>query len=204
MKQIVHVVDDDQAVLDSIGFMLSSVGIDSQRYTNARQFLDAYDDNPGCLILDVRMPGMSGLELQQEINQRHCPELSIIFISGHADIPMAVAALKAGATDFLTKPFREQDLLDRVQHALQHNEQQHQSQEQQQAVLKKIESLTDRERQVMAMVAAGKANKVIAIDLNISTRTVELHRANVMHKMQVRSLAELVKALYSAGYLDDD
>lgn len=200
MDQTVYVIDDDDAVRDSIGFLLRSVDLQGQLYPSAQAFLDDYDGREsGCLVLDVRMPGMSGLELQQELRARGSA-LPIIFITGHGDIPMAVEALKQGAADFLPKPFRDQDLLDRIHQALEQERDARESNERIREVQQRIDTLTPREREVMTMVAEGKANKVIAIDLGISQRTVEIHRAKVMEKMGVRALADLVRALHESGF----
>ncbi len=200
--QQIYVVDDDPAVRDSIMFLLDTVGLQSQAFADASKFLDSYGGGAGVLILDVRMPGMSGLDLQDELARRNWNQLAIIFISGHGDIPMAVEALKKGATDFIPKPFRDQELLDRVQAALALSEEQADSLAQAESIQTNVQSLTPREDEIMRLVAQGKANKVIASDLNISQRTVEIHRAHVMEKMQVRSLAELVKNLHLINYLD--
>lgn len=196
----VYVIDDDDAVRNSIGFLLRSVDLDAELFSSAQAFLDALEGTEqGCLVLDVRMPGMSGLELQQELKQRGVM-LPIIFITGHGDIPMAVEALKQGATDFLPKPFRDQDLLDRIHQALDTEKETRETNAQIREIQVHIDTLTPREREVMTMVAEGKANKVIAIDLGISQRTVEIHRAKVMEKMKARSLAQLVRSLHECGY----
>ena len=156
-------------------------------------FLDAFKpDAAGCLVLDIRMPGMSGLELQQHLN-RMGSMLPVIFITGHGDVPMAVQAMKEGAFEFVQKPFRDQDLLDRINHALEQDKENRSSLARSADVLQRIESLTPREKQVMGLVVDGAANKVIAIDLGLSERTVEIHRAKVMEKMGARSVAHLVK-----------
>jgi FixJ family two-component response regulator len=173
--------------------LLNSVGLPSIAYESARDFLAGYDaEQPGCLVLDVRMPGMSGLEMQQELNLRGAT-LPVIFITGHGDIPMAVEAMQHGAFDFLQKPFRDQELLDRINAALKQDAENRETIEKQADLKRRAESLTPREREVMLLVVDGKANKVIAIDLGLSERTVEIHRANVMEKMGARSVAHLVK-----------
>ena len=202
MRQRIYVVDDDAAVRDSLSLLLDSVGLDATAFASAQEFLSAYEGQPGVVILDVRMPGMGGIELQETLNERGHDELAVIFISGHGDIPMAVEAIKRGAADFLPKPFRDQELIDRVQHTLSVNEVGIERAERMAEVNERIARLTPRERQVMEMVADGKANKVIAFDLEISQRTVELHRAQVMDKMGVRNLAHLVRSLHTAGYFD--
>ena len=199
----VFIVDDDSAVRDSLEFLMDSVDLPAHSFANAKEFLEDYDGRPGVLVLDVRMPGMSGLELQQELMRLGHSQLSIVFISGHGDIPMAVEALKLGAADFLPKPFRDQELLDRVHQALDDLSQNSQQKREIEDVQARMDALTPREKEVMTMVADGKANKVIAIDLGISQRTVEIHRAHVMEKMQVRSLAQLVRVLNTAGFFDE-
>ena len=199
-QQTVYVVDDDDAVRNSLGFLMRSVELEVELFPSAQEFLDARgQEQAGCLVLDVRMPGISGLELQQALKSMGS-SLPIIFITGHGDIPMAVEALKAGATDFLTKPFRDQDLLDRIHQALDANRMREHLAQRVREIEIQIARLTPRESEVMGLVAAGKANKVIAFDLGISQRTVEVHRAKVMEKMGVRALADLVRRLHDAGY----
>lgn len=192
-QQTVFVVDDDQAARESLHWLLESVGHHVRCHGSAREFLDAYDGKtPGCLILDVRMPGMGGLELQTHLREEGLC-LPVIIVTGHGDVPMAVRAMKAGAVDFLQKPFNDQALLDRIQRALELCSQRCRDQ----GELKEIEThyhqLTPREREVAALVVSGKANKVIAIALGLSPKTIEVHRANVMSKMKARSLSELVQ-----------
>jgi two-component system response regulator FixJ len=161
--------------------------------------LAKYDANqPGCLVLDVRMPEMSGLEVQQHLNRKGSM-LPVILITGHGDIPMAVQAMKDGAFDFLQKPFRDQDLIDRINGALKQDAENRATLEKHAELRRRLESLTPREREVMAFVVDGKANKVIAIDLGLSERTIEIHRANVMEKMGARSVAHLVKMNLTMG-----
>ena len=192
-EQAVHVVDDDEAVRDSLRLLLMSVGLPSRLFESAQGFLDQYDDDwRGCIVLDIRMPGMSGMELQQHLVGNKCT-MPIIFVTGHGDVPMAVEAMHSGAFDFIQKPFRDQDLLDRINQALGWDQEHHNQDEQRRAVQERAESLTPREREVMAFVVRGQANKVIAMDLDLSQRTVEIHRARVMEKMQARSLADLVR-----------
>lgn len=191
----VFIVDDDQAVRESLEDLLDSVGINTRVFTSALDFLAAYSsDEPGCLVLDVRMPGMSGLELQQELNRQEIP-LPVIILTGHGDVPMAVQAMKQGALDFIQKPFRDQDLLDQINHALHCSSGQCAKQHHIEEIKQRIQTLTRREHQIMQMIVAGKANKVIAIELDLSQRTVEVHRANVMHKLQVCSVADLVRVV---------
>ena len=192
-EPVVYVVDDDEAIRDSLRLLLRSVGLKSQLYANASDFLKSLDPTRhGCLLADIRMPGMSGLELQDELNKRHI-EIPTIFITGHGDVPMAVNAIKAGAIDFIQKPFRDQDLIDRIHEALQLDSERSESRQEEIGIRERIASLTPREKEVMHKVVDGCANKVIALDLGVSQRTIELHRARVMHKMGVRSLADLVK-----------
>jgi len=189
----VHVVDDDDAVRSSLRLLLKSVGLPTVAHASAHEFLAAWDaDQPGCLVLDVRMPGMSGIELQAELNQRGAI-IPVIFISGHGDIPMAVEAIQHGAFDFLQKPFRDQDLIDRVQRALASDADHRQLLQQREMLRQRYDSLTPREQEVLQLVTQGKANKVMAGDLGVSQRTVEIHRARVMEKMGAQSLAQLVR-----------
>ena len=190
---VVYVVDDDRAVRDSLDLLLRSAGIVSEAFESAAAFLAGLRaDRIGCLVADIRMPGMSGLELQQELNARKV-EIPIVFITGHGDVPMAVNAMKAGAVDFLTKPFRNRDLLDRIEAALGSARAGFRDHEKLRDTRARYATLTPREVEVMGLVVSGLANKVIAMDLGVSQRTVELHRARVMQKMGVRSLAELVR-----------
>lgn len=189
----VFVVDDDEPVRDAIGLLLDTVDIDHQSFASAQDFLDTYDRSmTGCLVLDIRMPGMSGLELQEHLLAQKAP-IPIIFITGHGDIPMAVEAMKKGALDFIRKPFRDQELLDRVHDALSLDEENRQSFSDLEKIRQNISTLTPREYEVFERVAEGQANKVVAIDLAISERTVEIHRSQVMQKTKARSLADLVK-----------
>ena len=192
---MVHVVDDDSGVRSSIRILLKSVGIDTTTFASAREFLDSYDHSqPGCLVLDVRMPGMSGMDLQLELN-RQGAVLPVLFITGHGDVPMAVEAMQQGAFDFLQKPFRDQDLIDRIQRALQRDESHRAVLRQTDAIRMRLASLTPREREVLDLLADGKQNKVMAAQLGLSQRTVEIHRANLMDKMQAHSVAQLVRML---------
>ncbi len=202
IDQTVYVVDDDDAIRSALKLLLESVNLKCRALASAQQFLDVYDGRPGVLVLDVRMPEMSGLELQRELMTRDYRQLALIFMSGHGDIPMAVEALKLGAVDFLPKPFRDQDLLHRVNEALEQNRAGHESALQADEVNRRIDSLTPRERQVMALIADGHANKSIGIELGISPRTVEIHRSHAMEKMAVRSVAHLVRMLDRVGFFD--
>jgi two-component system, LuxR family, response regulator FixJ len=190
---IVFIVDDDEAVRNSLRLLVKSIGLNATILGSAQEFLATYDPlQPGCLILDVRMPGMSGLELQQQLNLRGAV-IPVIFITGHGDIPMAVEAMQQGAFDFLQKPFRDQDLIDRLQRALDKDRTNRAELGERSRIRARRDSLTPREREVLALVASGKANKVMAADLGLSQRTVEIHRARVMEKMAASSLAQLVR-----------
>jgi FixJ family two-component response regulator len=192
-KPTVYIVDDDDGMRRALSVLMSTVGYSAITFERPAEFLKKLDPNqPGCLVLDVRMPEMSGLEVQQQLN-RSGSMLPVILITGHGDIPMAVQAMKDGAFDFLQKPFRDQDLLDRINGAIKQDAENRETVERHADLKRRSESLTPREREVMALVVDGRANKVIAIDLGLSERTVEIHRANVMEKMQARSVAHLVK-----------
>jgi len=193
--QTVIVVDDDDAVRNSLRMLLKSAGINAEVSASAQDYLASYDATQGgCLLLDVRMPGMSGLELQQELNMRGAT-IPVIFITGNGDIPMAVEAMQHGAFDFLQKPFRDQDLLDRVQRALSRDTENRSRLRHTDRIRERLASLSPREREVLNLVTQGKANKMVASDLGVSQRTVEIHRAHVMQKMEASSLAELVRMM---------
>jgi len=190
---VVYVIDDDEAVRSSLRLLLKSVGLVPEAFASARDFLDKYDPaQPGCLVLDVRMPEMSGLELQELLNFQGAI-IPVIFITGHGDVPMAVEAMQAGAFDFLQKPFRDQDLIDRIQKALEKDRSNRTVLGQRSQIRERLESLTAREREVLDLVTSGKPNKIMAVDLGVSQRTVEIHRARVMEKMGASSLAQLVR-----------
>ena len=187
------VVDDDEGVRNSLRFLLKSVGLTTRALATASEFLEVYKQNhPGCLVLDVRMPGMSGIELQQQLNLRGAT-IPVIFITGHGDIPMAVEAMQHGAFDFLQKPFRDQDLIDRIQRALERDARNRAALTQHAKIRERLESLTPREREVLTLMTRGKPNKVMAAELGVSQRTVEIHRARVMEKSGADSLAQLVR-----------
>ena len=197
--QTVFVVDDDDAVRDSLRLLLKSAGIPSDTYASAQEFLSRYDvSQPGCLVLDVRMPGMSGLEMQQELNLRGAT-LPVIFITGHGDIPMAVEAMQHGAFDFLQKPFRDQELLDRVQRALIRDTENRARLRHTDRIRERLATLSPREREVLYLVTQGKPNNMVDGDLGVSQRTVEIHRAQVMQKMEAGSLAELVRMMMAVA-----
>lgn len=189
----VYIVDDDEAVRDSLSLLMEAAALQFQCFETAAEFLaNCRDDQPGCLVLDVRMPGMSGLALRDELERREVL-LPIIFITGHGDVPMAVDAMKHGAVDFIQKPFEDEVLLERISQALKQNAADRYEAQTLHSVEARYAKLTPREREVMAMVVSGNANKVIAQDLGVSQRTVEIHRARVMEKMRARSIAQLVK-----------
>ena len=197
---IVMVVDDDSGVRNAMRALLKSVGLNAMLYGSAQEFLGAYEPNqPGCLLLDIRMPGMSGMDLQQELNLRGAV-VPVIFMSGHADIPMAVEAMQHGAFDFLQKPFRDQDLLDRIQKAIAKDAERRLALGERTRIKARVESLTEREREVLDLLTTGKQNKQIAQDLGVSPRTIEIHRARVMEKMDAQSVAELVRMMLDLGH----
>ena len=189
----VFIVDDDAAIRFAMQALMDSVNLNHEIFASADEFLEKVgDQRPGCLVLDIRMPGLGGLELQEELIKREST-LPIIFITGHGDVPMAVEAMQKGAVDFIQKPFRDQELLDRIREALATDEERRESQKHHAEVSSRLERLTNREREVFDLVVTGTPNKVIAYELGVSQRTVEIHRARVMEKMQARSLADLVK-----------
>ena len=190
---IVYIVDDDDGMRRALDTLLRTVGYKTEAFASPREFLARLTpDVAGCLVLDIRMPEMSGLEVQQHLN-RGGYTLPVIFITGHGDVPMAVQAMKEGAFEFIQKPFREQDLLDHINHALKQDAENYDLAAKRSEIVQRHASLTPRERQVLELIVEGSANKVIAIDLGLSERTVEIHRAKVMEKMQARSVAHLVK-----------
>ena len=190
----VFIIDDDQAVARSLRWLIETVQLKVETFASAQAFLDGYDPaKPGCLVLDVRMPGMSGLELQERLAARRDYHAPIIFITGHGDVQMAVRAVQAGAYDFVEKPFNDQDLLDRIQRAIAHDAGQRNKEEQRSQLKALFASLTPREREVLDRVVEGMSNKAIANTLGLSAKTVEVHRAKVMEKMHARSISDLVK-----------
>ena len=194
----VFIVDDDDAVRDSLRLLMKSAGFHAEAFESAEAFLGSYDrQQTGCLVLDIRMPGMSGLELQRELANRECP-LPVIFITAHGDIPMAVEAVRNGALDFIQKPFDDKQLVGKIEHALSESLQKQEEGLEKAEIRRRVDTLTAREREVMSQVVEGKANKVIAGDLGVSQRTVEIHRARVMEKMQAGSLAHLVRMVLIA------
>ena len=203
-QQQVFIIDDDDAVRDAMSMLLDMDSIAHRCFESASEFFEVFDGSQrGCLVLDIRMPGMSGLELQAELKQS-ASALPIIFMTGHGDVPMAVEAMRQGAFDFIRKPISETDLLERIQQAMQQESGirgQIESQEKKQAL---IGSLTQREIQIFEYVAEGHANKAIAFELDISERTVEVHRSQVMKKLGVKTLAQLVRLYLEAGEYTSD
>ena len=192
-KATVFIVDDDAGIRQAMQLLFRSVNLPAESFASADEFLACVDTTrPGCLVLDIRMPGLGGMELQERLVQRGST-LPIIFVTGHADVPMAVEAMQKGAFDFIQKPFRDQELLERVGAALAADEQQRADGFERAEVVAREQTLTNREREVMALVVAGKPNKIIAHELGTSQRTVEIHRARVMEKMGAQSLADLVR-----------
>ena len=190
---VVFVVDDDQSMRESLTSLVRSVGLRTEVFASASEFLERRrPDGPSCLVLDVRLPRMSGLELQERLATLDA-SIPIIFITAHGDIPMSVRAMKSGAIEFLTKPFRDQELLDAIQHALDRDGAARRRRAELADVRRRFETLTEREREVMARVVSGALNKQIAVELGISEVTVKLHRAHVMQKMQAESLTDLVR-----------
>lgn len=191
---IVHVIDDDESLRQAIAALLRSVGVDSRQYGSSQEFLDApTDDHAGCLLLDVRLPGMSGLDFQSQLAKLD-NRLPIIMMTAHGDIPMSVQAMKAGAIDFLVKPFRDQDLLDAINLAVDRDRQRRIDDAGNDELNARFASLSPREQQVMKLVTAGRLNKQAAFDLSLSEITVKIHRASAMRKMGARTLADLVRA----------
>jgi FixJ family two-component response regulator len=192
-RPIIYIVDDDDGMRRAVTLLISTLGYDTAAFARPSEFFAKFKpEEPGCMVLDIRMPEMSGLEVQERLSRQGCM-IPIIFITGHGDVPMAVQAMKAGAFEFIQKPFRDQDLLDKINEAVRVDGENRKDIARRADVLHRRESLTPRERQVMELVVNGDANKVIAIDLGLSERTVEIHRAKVMEKMGAKSVAHLVK-----------
>jgi FixJ family two-component response regulator len=194
-KPTVFIVDDEKAMRDSLKTLMDTVGLNAQTYSSADAFLEAYDPKiHGCLVVDVRLPGMSGLELQEELVQERI-KLPVIVITGHGDVPMAVQAMKMGALNFIEKPFRDQVLLDNIQKAIDLDTQIRFEQKKNAESKRKLELLTPREREILDLLITGKPNKVIAFELGISQKTVDFHRANILKKMGADSVVKLVRLL---------
>jgi FixJ family two-component response regulator len=203
-ESAVYIVDDDSAVRIAVDRLIRSVGLKVRSFVSADEFLRAtLPPIPGCLILDVRMPGASGIDLQNELAKRDI-QLPVIFITGHGDIPMAVQAMKAGAVDFLTKPFRDQNLLDAIQRAIVRDRNRRKELEDLLELRQRFRLLTRREREVMQLVVAGMLNKQIAAELGTSETTVKIHRGQVMHKMQAESVPALVRMTAKLGLPGSD
>jgi two-component system response regulator FixJ len=198
-SSVVFVVDDDQAIRSSLKWLIESVGLVVETYATADEFMNSYyPGRAGCLLLDVRMPGMSGLELQEHF-AKNAVNIPIIIITGHGDVPMAVRAMKAGAVDFIEKPFNDELLLESIRNALALDVRQREVQSQRAQIAARLAHLTPREHEVMEMVTEGRSNKEIALNMGVSSKTVEAHRARVMEKMRAGSLAELVRMVMVAG-----
>ncbi|HWW85859.1 MAG TPA: response regulator transcription factor [Vicinamibacterales bacterium] len=198
---IVFIIDDDQSMRDALTRLLGTVGLRAQAFETPQEFLNTKrPDTPSCLVLDVRLPGLSGLDLQRELADLD-PPIQIVFITAHGDIPMTVQALKAGAVDFLTKPFRDQQLLDAVQHAIDRDRTGRHQRAQLVELRRRYESLTQREREVITLVVTGLLNKQIAAQLRTSEATVKAHRAQLMRKMEAESVAQLVTIAERLGLL---
>lgn len=197
-EQCIYIVDDDEALRDSLVWLLESSGYRAEAFASADDFLKVFSaELTGCLLLDVRMPGMSGLELFEELRRRHCA-LPVIFITGHGDVPMAVSAVKKGAVDFIEKPFGDRDMLALIEESLAAERAGRGRRMLEALTARRLAGLTQREREVLDLIICGKLNKQIADVLGISIKTVEVHRARVMEKMEVNSLAELVQSVISA------
>lgn len=197
-SQVVHVIDDDVDVRQSLAFLLSTAGLAVRVHESAVAFLEALPGaQPGCVVTDIRMPEIDGLELQRRLLELKAG-FPVIVMTGHGDVPMAVEAMKAGAVDFIEKPFDDETLLSAIRSALDSHSRNREREDRMEAIRKRLDALSSRERDVLSGLAAGKANKVIAYDLGISARTVEVYRANVMTKMQADSLSELVRMVLMA------
>ena len=197
----VHVVDDNAAVRDAICWLVEQVGLKGLPYASAQEFLSKFDENTrGCLVLDIRMPGMSGIELQDRLRTMYS-RIPVIIVTGHGDVPMTVRAMKAGAYEFLQKPFNDQDLLDAIQGALSEYSKILEQATQEERIREDLAGLTPREQEVLMHLARGKPNKIIAYDMSLSVRTVEGYRANIMNKLKVRTIGELMQIVIDAGLI---
>jgi FixJ family two-component response regulator len=198
-KGVVFIIDDDDSLREALKRLFRSVGLRSEGFSSGLEFLKSKIlDVPSCIVLDVRMPGLSGLDFQAELNKANI-HIPIIFMTGHGDIPMTVRAMKAGAAEFLTKPFRDQDILDAVQNCLQKDRGRIETEKVTRELTTRFESLTSREQEIMGLVTAGLMNKQIAGEIGLSEITVKVHRGNVMRKMNARSLADLVRMAEAMG-----
>jgi len=194
----VYVVDDDQAVRDSLRWLIESVGLNVKTFSNGQELLENFNEAEiSCLVLDVRMPGISGLDLQQRLKNLNA-KIPVIIVTGHADVPMAIQAMKAGAFDFIEKPYSDQLLLERIQCAIEQDDCFKKQQAVNNEINERIDSLTPREKEVMGLVVGGHSNKGIAKELGVSIKTVEVHRGNLMSKMKAQSLSELVRLVMSS------
>ncbi len=194
----VYVVDDDQAVRDSLRWLIESVGLNVKTFSNGQELLENFNEAEiSCLVLDVRMPGISGLDLQQRLKKMNA-KIPVIIVTGHADVPMAIQAMKAGAFDFIEKPYSDQLLLERIQCAIEQDDCFKKQQAVNNEINERIDSLTPREKEVMGLVVGGHSNKGIAKELGVSIKTVEVHRGNLMSKMKAQSLSELVRLVMSS------
>ncbi|NML31452.1 response regulator transcription factor [Paraburkholderia antibiotica] len=201
---VVYIVDDDNGMRTSLAWLLESVGIRSQGFVSATDFLRDFDLNvPGCLVLDVRMPEVSGFDVQQELNRRGAT-LPIIFVSGHGDIPMSVRALQHGAIDFVEKPYNSQQMLERIQRAMKLASQRHAKHMRQLELRERLNSLTSREKEVLHALIEGKASKVIAADLSISVKTVDVYRASIKEKLGASSIPTLVRGVLEVWNTSDE
>ena len=192
-SSVVLIVDDDPSIRTALARLLRSVGLQTEVFASAADMLQTgLPDTPSCLVLDVRLPGQSGLDIQSELVKRNC-HIPIIFMTGHGDIPMTVRAMKAGAIDFLPKPFRDQDMLDAVSKAIQNDRKRRDNEKAVEGLKTQYELLTPREREIMALVVAGLMNKQVAAEIGIAEITVKIHRGHIMRKMGAKSLADLVR-----------
>lgn len=192
-QQTVHVVDDDPAIRSSLKWLIESVNLTVRTYGSAQEFLDAYQpDEPGCLVLDVRMPGLSGLDLQEMLKERGI-QIPVIILTGYGDVPMAVRAMKNGAVDFLEKPVSDQVLLDHIQQALAQDVENHRRQAEQEEVRERFARLTPREKEVMDLVVEGLSSREIAETLGVSFKTIEAHRSKIMKKTEAKSVSHLIR-----------
>jgi FixJ family two-component response regulator len=198
-QPIVIVIDDDDLVRDAVCDLLRSIGLPTKPFASVPEFLKwKLPDGPSCMVLDVRLPGLSGLDFQSELNKSNI-QIPIVFMTGHGDIPMSVRAMKGGAVDFLSKPFRDQDMLDAVQAGLEHDRKRRRSASDNSQLRTAFDSLTSREREIMGLVTSGLMNKQIAAEIGVSEVTVKFHRSNLMRKMGAKSIAELVRMADSLG-----